>query len=126
METKAGDSPEPAKEPGDGGTTLKSLPPSYFAGRVVEGENWKTGERFVIEMTERGSVVISFYEKDDDTKVSRTDNGRWWMNMKDRVCFEFNRVHQGEKFCRIYEAEGDGEWLTSGDPSKPKWRLHPR
>ena len=118
--------PEVVQEPTAAAPVLSSKPPSYFAARTVEGVSMKTGERFVIEMTERGSVIVTIYKNEEPTVPRTSDSGRWWINNKDRVCFEFKKFKKGEKFCLIHAVEEGSEWLVSGDPTKPKWELRPR
>lgn len=103
--------------------TKRKITPSYLTRRNIEGVKSKSGERFVIEMTSLGSAVVTIYKKDEPGKRRNTDSGRWWINKRDRICFEFKKFAQGTKFCRIHLFEGGSEFLVSGDPGKPRWRL---
>ncbi len=117
--------PELDNQPQPNEPVLPRIIPSYFAGKAIEGVTRKRGERFVIEMTERGSAIVTIYKKDKPTESRKTDSGRWWINKKERVCFQFRKFVEGKKFCRIYVVEEGRELLVSGNPAKPKWILHP-
>lgn len=123
METQK---PEVVQKPQTDTPALTNLTPSYFAGRKIEGVTSNTGQRFVIQMKERGSASVTTYKKNKSAAKHKTYRGNWWINKKERLCFEFNKFAEGEKFCRSLTVEDGRELLASDDPAKPKWVLRPR
>ena len=125
-EPKVVKAPEVVQRPQTVAPESTSIKPSYFAGRKTEGVSRKTGQRFVIQIKERGSAIVTTYKKNKSGAKHKTYSGKWWINKEERICFEFNKFARGEKFCRIHAVEDGREWLVSGDPAKSKWELHPR
>lgn len=102
---------------------LTRITPSLFVGKTVEGVTRKKGERFVIEVMEHGKANVTIFRRDESQKPRFIDSGRWWINNKERICFQFWKFAASKKMCRIYDFKEDREFLVSGNPTHPKWLL---
>ena len=115
--------PEVVRKDQTGMPESTGIKPSHFVGMSIEGKTLSKGNRIVIEMKERGNAALSIYKKNKQNRVHKTDNGRWWVNKEERVCFEFSKLNEGKKFCRDHTVKDGRELLVSNDPSKPDWVL---